>query len=51
MVIEKHIVKDSSDHLPLLFCLHVVKVCRQGKIFRFDHMWLTHNSCKDVTKE
>lgn len=47
-----HIVKDSSDHLPILLKLHGSnyrpKPCT--KLFEFENLWLTHESCANIVK-
>lgn len=50
MVIEKHIVKDSSYHIHILFNLHGIQGHKKDRIFPFEHMWLSHDGCKNVMK-
>lgn len=50
MVIEKYIIKNSSDHLHILFNLFRIKGQSKAKLFRFEHIWLSHNSCKMVVE-
>lgn len=48
--LKRHIIKDSSDHLPLLFELFENKNKSKGHLFHFEHMWLTHEGCKRVVE-
>lgn len=48
MIKERHIVKESSNHLPILFELKNTAVRHKKRIFRFENMWLKHDGCKQV---
>lgn len=50
-VLERHIVKDSSDHLPNLFELFGNKRNSKVRLFRFEHMCLAHEGCKRVVED
>lgn len=51
MIMERHIIKDYLDHLLLLFELVESKHRSKNQLFRFEHMWLSHESCKLVVED
>ncbi|XP_050253672.1 uncharacterized protein LOC126699744 [Quercus robur] len=45
-----HLECGSSDHKPILICLNGIPKIRQ-KPWRFEHMWMGEEGCKDVVEE
>lgn len=52
-ILEVHVTRESSDHLPLLFKFygHKYSTVTRKKQFRFENFWLTYDACSDIVRK